>query len=317
MSTRRRCAGCLLAVLAALATTHGASAADPSIADCLHANAAAAHLRNTHKLRAAREQLLVCASQSCPADIRAECARRVVDVNTSLPTVVFEVSDPSGTDLTAVSVSMDGKPLVDQLDGTAIALDPGPHAFRFEAPGQPPVDKAFVIFEGQKDRRERVAIGPIPAPPPAPTPETPSSQLASPPSDAATDDPVPSTAPAPPSESTTPAWLANGTLTTAGMVTSGVGLLGLTLGTVFGIEALTKKSDAGCDANSVCPNAAAANTLRGSRSAGNLSTGFFTAGALVGAAGATMWIVGRSHEVQASAQIAPGGAAVRLTASWP
>ncbi len=311
MSARWRRASSLLVAAAGLTVGTHARAADPTISDCLHANAAAAHLRNDHKLRAAREQLLVCASQSCPGDIRVECARRVIDVNVSIPTIVFEAKDPAGNDLTAVTVSMDEKPLVDRLDGTAIALDPGPHAFRFEAAGQPPVDKAFVLFEGQKDRRERVVVGTIPPP------VTPSSETASPPDDAAMEDPLPMPTPDTSTRTSLPAWVRNGTLTTVGMVTSGVGLLGLTLGTVFGIEALSKKHDAGCNSSSVCPDDIAASTLRSSRSAGNLSTAFFVAGGVVEAAGVTMWIVGRSSEIRATAQIGPTGAGVRLIGSWP
>jgi hypothetical protein len=55
---------------------------------------------------------------------------------------------------------MDGKPLVGRLDGTAVAVDPGQHAFTFEVSGQPSVTKGFVLKEGEKLRRERVVIGP-------------------------------------------------------------------------------------------------------------------------------------------------------------
>jgi hypothetical protein len=314
MTPGRRRGALLLVALAHLTTVVGASAADPTVADCLHANAAAAHLRNAHKLRAAREQLLVCASASCPGDIQAECTRRSVDVDTSIPTIVFEVRDPAGNDLTAVSVSMDGKPFVDRLDGTAVAADPGLHTFRFETPGQPPVDMSFVVFEGQKDRRQHVVVGTIPPPSPAPAPPVASP---SPPAIAAIEPPAPPPPPITPTELAPPSWISDGKLTTAGMITSGAGLLGLALGTVFGIEAISKKRDAGCDSNNVCPNQGAADTLRGSRSAGNLSTAFFIAGGIVEAAGIAMWIVGRTHELRAIAGINPTGAAVRLTGSWP
>jgi hypothetical protein len=317
MTPRRRRGALLLVGLAHLTTGVGASAADPTIADCLHANAAAAHLRNTHKLRAAREQLLVCASASCPGDIQAECTRRAVDVDTSIPTVVFEVKDPAGNDLTAVSVSMDGKPFLDRLDGTAVAADPGQHTFRFETPGQPPVDMSFVVFEGQKDRHEHVVVGTIPPPPPAPVAPPAVALPPRPPAVAAIEPLVPPEAPVTATELAPPSWISDGKLTVAGMVTCGAGLLGLALGTVFGIEAISKKRDAGCDSNSVCPDDGAADTLRGSRSAGNLSTAFFIAGGIVEAAGVAMWIVGRNHELQASAGIGPTGAAVRLTGSWP
>jgi hypothetical protein len=316
MTSRRRRGALLLVGLAHLTTGVGASAADPTIADCLHANAAAAHLRNAHKLRAAREQLLICASPSCPGDIQAECTLRSVDVDTQIPTLVFEVKDPAGNDLTAVSVSMDGKPFLDRLDGTAVAADPGLHTFRFETPGQPPVDMSFVVFEGQKDRREQLVVGTIPAPSAAKVPP-PVASPPPPPAIATIEPSVPPAAPLVATELAPPSWTNDGKLTTAGMVTSGAGVLALALATVFGIEAVSKKRDAGCDSNSVCPDDGAADTLRGSRSAGNLSTAFFIAGGIVEAAGIAMWVVGRTHELQASARIDPTGAGLRLTGSWP
>jgi hypothetical protein len=118
-----------------------ARAADPTTADCLSASETSLALRNQHQLRAARAQLLVCAHASCPADVRKECTRRVSDINAAMPTVVFEAKDTSGNDISAVKVSIDGQPLVERLEGTALSIDPGEHSFTFEAPGQPTVHK--------------------------------------------------------------------------------------------------------------------------------------------------------------------------------
>ena len=74
------------AVSTAIFAAREASAADPTTIDCLSATEGSLKLRSEHKLRSARAQLLVCASPSCPADIRTECARRVDEVNVAIPT---------------------------------------------------------------------------------------------------------------------------------------------------------------------------------------------------------------------------------------
>jgi hypothetical protein len=150
-----------------------AQAADPTTADCLTASDNAVALRNQHKLRAARAQQLVCGAASCPADIRVECLRRVDELNSSIPTAIFQAKDAVGNDIIAVKLTMDGELLAERLEGTPISLDPGPHAFTFEMAGQPPVTKTLVIQESQKDRRESISFGVgaalpgVPATPPA------------------------------------------------------------------------------------------------------------------------------------------------------
>src|SRR5882724_2327615 len=85
-----------------------AQAADPTTADCLTANEKSIQLHSEHLFRAARAELLTCAAGSCPADIRTECTRRVAELNTAMPTLVFEVKDANGADLSDVKVTMDG-----------------------------------------------------------------------------------------------------------------------------------------------------------------------------------------------------------------
>ena len=116
-------------------------------------------MRNHHKLRDARAQLLICSAASCPGDVRDECIRRVGEVNVAMPTIVFEPKDAASSDLSAVKVTMDGAPLAERLEGTALSIDPGEHTFTFDTPGQPPIQKQFVIREGEKDRRERITFG--------------------------------------------------------------------------------------------------------------------------------------------------------------
>lgn len=141
-------------------------AQDPTTPECLAAYEQAITLRDQHALGASRAQLLICASASCPDDVRDECARRVEQVNAQIPTLVFEVKNPSGEDLSAVSVTMDGVLLAARLDGSAFSLDPGEHEFVLSAEGALSVTKRFVIRESEKGRREKVVLEPEAKPEP-------------------------------------------------------------------------------------------------------------------------------------------------------
>jgi hypothetical protein len=57
-----------------------------------------------------------------------------------------------GRDVAGLTVTLDGQPLPEATAGRAVALDPGPHTFRFEAPGATSVETRNVIHEGEKNR---------------------------------------------------------------------------------------------------------------------------------------------------------------------
>jgi hypothetical protein len=261
--------GIALAV-ATFTSANVAHASDPTTADCVAANEASITLRSQHKLRETREQLLVCAAPSCPEDIRVECGRRVELVNRAMPTIVFEAKDASGTDIAVVKVDIDGKPLLERLDGIAISLDPGEHRFTFTVVGQTPVEQTFVIREGEKDRRERVTFGGVrPA-----APGTAPASLA---------EPAPVTSP--------PRSSGDGadgsTQRIGGLVVGGVGIVGLGLGAVFGLKASSTWSNAQakCSATS-CPDRAGALADHDSASsAATVATVSFIAGGVALAGG--------------------------------
>jgi hypothetical protein len=170
-------AAVLVAVLGGGRVARAADAVTP--ASCIAANEEAGPLRRAGKLRAARAKLRLCSSESCPVVVRKDCVTGSAQADADVPTVAFSVQDPDGNDLSAVHVSLDGQPLADRLDGKAIDVDPGEHVFKFEAAGQPTVEKRIVIIEGEKNRRERVVLGepkavvvtPVPVlPPPRPPP---------------------------------------------------------------------------------------------------------------------------------------------------
>jgi hypothetical protein len=87
--------------------------------------------------------------------------REVLDM---LPTVVFAAKDRKGRDLTAVRVALDGRRVTDELDGKAVAVDPGVHHVRYEAKDAPPVFDQIVVRQGEKNRLFTITV-PIPADP--------------------------------------------------------------------------------------------------------------------------------------------------------
>jgi hypothetical protein len=154
-------------------TSSAASAGDRvTAAACVQANEQASTLRSAGKLRDARAQLRLCSAQGCPAAVRKDCIASAMQADADVPTIAFAVQDADSNDLSAVTISIDGQPLVDKLDGKAIDVDPGEHVFKFESRGQPTVDKRLVIVEGEKNRHERIMMG-EPKPPPSVAPVAP------------------------------------------------------------------------------------------------------------------------------------------------
>ena len=268
-----------------LASVRPAHAADPTTADCLAASDASLKAGNEHRLRAERSQLLICAAPSCPADIQKECLRRVDEVNAAIPTLVFEVKDAAGNDLSAVRVTMDGEVLAERIEGSALSIDPGEHTFVFEAAGQPPVRRQLVIREAEKERRESVRFGAattaVTAPTPAPmTSQTERSGL-------------------PPQR-------------VVAIAAAGVGLVGLGLGTAFGISALSKKSDAHDLCPDQCSSEAGVDAWRDARTAGNRSTLFFIVGGVGVAAAAALWFTAPVGNTS----VGLGASSVQLRGTW-
>ena len=129
-------------VLASVGVSVDARAEDPTKEQCISANEDAQSLRAKNKLQAARAQLLVCVAKSCPTAIRDDCSERLNDIEIAVPTVVF-TEKGGDTDLSAVKVTMDGVVVATRLDGAALTVEPGEHAFEFTAEGYAPVIKTF------------------------------------------------------------------------------------------------------------------------------------------------------------------------------
>ena len=271
-----------LLALGGLLVGSPARAADPTVSECLAASDASLKSGNEHKLRAERVELLICSSSSCPSDIRKECMRRVDDVNASIPTIVFEVKDPGGIDLSDVKVTMDGEVLAERLDGTALAIDPGLHSFVFEAPNQPSVTKQLVIREAEKDRKESIQLGV-----------------------AAAGD----TADEPPAASASASGGGMPAQKVLAIVAAGIGVAGVATGSVFGVMAMQKKDDAEKLCPDQCADKKGTDAWSDAKQAGTFSTIGFVVGGVGLAGAAVLWFTAPS--AQAKVGIGPGSIQLR------
>jgi hypothetical protein len=284
--------------------THGTWAHADGTTTCTDASSQGQIQRDAHKLVEARGQFIICARQECPGVVRKDCATWLEQVQASLPTVVPIAADEAGNSLPNVRVSVDGKLLVEKTDGRAIEINPGTYTFTFEAPDGTKAESQVVVAEGEKDKRIGATIArPAPAVVAATPPATINGSTPLPASPS-TPDEVPH------------AVSSSSPLKAVGIVTTGLGVVGLGLGAVFGLQASSKKSSAGCDSHSVCPTPTALNTLNTAKGDGNVSTGLFVAGGVLAAGGILIWALAPSSPVQVAPSVGMNTASVLLRGAW-
>jgi hypothetical protein len=126
-------------------------AEDATKAGCLRTYETSQVHRRNQELRAARQDLLVCAQDACPGIARSDCVQWLAEVEAALPTVVFEARDADGP-VFDVTVKVDGAPLAIQLDGRAVEVDPGIRTFTFERTGKPSIEQRVIVRAGEKSR---------------------------------------------------------------------------------------------------------------------------------------------------------------------
>jgi hypothetical protein len=106
---------------------------------------------------------LACARDACPPLLRADCAKRLDDITSSLPTVVIDARDRTGADTTEVSLSADGVEVAHTVLGTEIELDPGAHVLRFQARDGDAREQRVVLRVGDRRRPIHVDFSTRPA----------------------------------------------------------------------------------------------------------------------------------------------------------
>jgi hypothetical protein len=118
---------------------------------CLSQHEAAQTFRRTGKLLEARDAILVCSREECPAAVRTDCGDWLEGVSKNIPSLVFRVK-LDDKDVSDVRVSVDGKVVTSRLDGTPYELNPGAHTLRFEYATFAPIEQDLLVLEGEKNR---------------------------------------------------------------------------------------------------------------------------------------------------------------------
>jgi hypothetical protein len=156
-STRFRTLGTALSIALTVVALTRVAAANKK-AECAAAYEQSQELRASAKLHAARESLVICAQGACPSFIQSDCTQWLAELQREMPTVVVAAKNRQGTDASGVKVTIDGEGVEAEHEGSAIAVDPGRHTFRFEIEGAPPIEREVVIRQGEKDRILDVAF---------------------------------------------------------------------------------------------------------------------------------------------------------------
>ncbi len=146
----------MLAALGVVAVAPAARADDKE--ECFNSAEKAQKLKNDKKLSAARQQVLVCARDVCPAVVKSDCVKWLNEIDTAIPTVTVRARDKDNHDVVDVKVYVDGQLLLSKLQGTSVPIDPGQHKVRYEFPNGQSTEETVLIAEGEKDRVLRVEM---------------------------------------------------------------------------------------------------------------------------------------------------------------
>lgn len=278
---------CVIVALAVSTLLFAGAASAQETSACMVAADKGQDLRDAHKPLEARQQFLICAATTCPKVVLDDCTRWLEAIEAAVPSVVVTAKSDAGADLVDVTVSVDGQPFATKLNGESVSLDPGAHVFHFEAKGSGSLDREVVVAEGERNQHVAVVLQPSPEPAPEPEPVSRSSSLAA-----------------------TPDGL--GTQKILAAAAGGVGVVGLGVGTVFGVVALSTRSAA----NGLCPGATCPTQLGSQKwsdavAASNISTAAFIVGGAGLLVGATLWFTAPAAK-NTQVSVYPGGAQLRM-----
>jgi hypothetical protein len=260
---------------------------------CVEAASKGQQLRDAHQLVEAREQFRLCGTAQCTAAVQGDCATRLADVERSLPSIVLTARDRSGADLVEISVSVDGQPLLQRLNGLSVAVNAGPHTFRFERPGVGSLDRVVTVREGEKHQLVAVTFD-VSASPLGPTAQKSAGAGAAPKS------------------------AGNSPGKTVGWAMGGAGVVALGLGAISGLIAMVNKGGAHCDSSGVCDP----DTVSGIKSAALLSDIGWVAGGVLLAGGFSLILFtpagaqGQTAAIRLVPVVTPSGGAVVAGARW-
>ncbi len=211
--------------------------------------------------------------------------------------------------VSGLQVRRDGVEVGAATWGTPIPTDPGPHAIEAGAPAKKPWKTTITV--GASADQAHVAIPALEDEP------APSAVVTTPPVAA------PITAAVPPPPPPLPPESAGGGQRVAGLVTGGVGILGIAAGAVFGLLASGKESDSQklCPTTSAsCANGTGVQENNDAKTQATVSTvGWIAGGALV-AAGAVIYLTAPKTKPATALRLMPavgtGELGLRVGGAW-
>lgn len=186
-----------------------------------------------------------------------------------------------------LAIHVDGEPLVISGDPTELIVDPGAHELLASAPGH--IESRISVTAPEPGATAPVRV-------PALTPL--SSVTSAPTQDAA-------------------GSARFSTRQIAAMVTGGIGVVGVVVGSVFGLRSssLHEESDRHCSGN-VCRDPRGVESMNEARSAGNVSTVSFVVGGVALGTAATLWFLDVPSDEGTATQVGLGPGAVHLRGVW-
>lgn len=234
-------------------------------------------------------------------DREKAATKRAEKLQPRLPRLVVNV--PEGSKTAGLEIRRNGMLVGSAQWGTPVAVDPGEIELTASAPGKQTLRQTLRVEEGKTASYNLPALVADSAAGASSTPQA-GATVAAPPVTPAAPPPAPPSAP-PPSEQQASVKGGNGPWI---VTLAGVGVVGLGLGTAFGLMAKSKydesKADGRCDlddANSCSP--AGIEMRNDAISKGNIATvGFIVGGAALAGAGIVWLASGSSNEKRSSSK---------------
>jgi serine/threonine-protein kinase len=247
------------------------------------------------------------AAQKAGEAERVKAARaKVAALEPTLPTLTIVV--PAAADRPDLEIRRDGALVGRAAWGAPIPVDPGPHPLDASAPGKTAWHgQAQVGGAGAKVSIEipplNDAAAPVPTAPAAPATTAPAT-----------------TAPAaPPADSTAPSS-SGSTQRLLGLISGGVGLVGIGVGSVFGAIAMSENNSTSGHCNGTVCDAPTVSTLNDARDDATVSTVAFIAGGVLLAAGVVLYLTAPKGAPTTGLLLSPGAggsiAGLTLQGGW-
>lgn len=281
---------------------------DPAVGTLLYLGECYERVGKTASAWATFREAASLAANSNQVERARVASSRAQDLEPKLSRLSIELA-PEVARLAGVIVKRSGQRLEPSLYGTPLPVDPGEYRIEVSAPGYETWSTPIKVESGGASASVRVPAL-VKGSEPAPALATGAPALGAGP---ATKTTVP-----PPSP---PAAASLSTQQTLGIVVGGVGVIGVGLGSYFGIRAISKNSDA----EQQCPNPGLCNNQRGltltdqAKQSAKASNIAFAAGGALVAVGAVLYLTGgqrRSERVSLVPWLAPNAATASISGSF-